>query len=400
MGLHHRKLDPDQTPTRSPSPRPPAPRFQPSPLPRLQPLPLPLPPPSSGPGSYSHSQKYLFDISLIVTACMVCGVLLIGIMYAIKRSCDSRRNRRIRRRNAPILFDTQEDFFDEDREPVIDHPIWYINTVGLQQSIIDSITLCKYRKDEGLIDGTECSVCLSEFEEDESLRLLPKCSHAFHVPCIDTWLRSHKNCPLCRAPIVSDSAGSQESAAVPNLSAPGSSQETQLENAENHSEVESNQVGSGGTSESQAGDVNIGALPIADGRCAEISMKNLHNSSCGNCHSRVLSNLADNQRVVEKELQPMRRSVSLDSSPASMIYDAVANVVTDQETSKTQLVPVKSSRKSFVSKRDSETSSIYNLMKSSSIGRSLQKGPVSMKRSFSSSRKSGHCTSSSSILPM
>nr|POE78349.1 ring-h2 finger protein atl54 [Quercus suber] len=331
---------------------------------------------------------------------MVCGVLLVGIMYAIKRSCDSRRNRRIRRRNAPILFDTQEDFFEEDHGPVIDHPMWYINSVGLQQSIIDSITLCKYRKDEGLIDGTECSVCLSEFEEDESLRLLPKCSHAFHVPCIDTWLRSHKNCPLCRAPIVSDSAGSQVSAAVPNLSAPGPSQETQLENAENHSGVESNQVGSGGTSESQAGDVNIGALPIADGRCAEISMKILHNSSGGNCHSRVLSNLADNQRVVEHEMHPMRRSVSLDSSSASMIYLAVANVVTDQESSKAQLVPVKSSRKSSVAKRDSETSSIYKLMKSSSIGRSLQKGPVSMKRSFSSSMKSRHCTSSSSIRPM
>lgn len=379
----------------------PMPTVLPVPRPPRQPPPPPPPRLSSGPES---NQKYLFEISLIVTACMVCGVLLVGIMFAIKRSCDSRRNRRIRRRNAPILFDTQEDFFDEDHGPVIDHPIWYINSVGLQQSIIDSITLCKYRKDEGLIDGTECSVCLSEFEEDESLRLLPKCSHAFHVPCIDTWLRSHKNCPLCRAPIVSDSAGSQVSAAVPNLSAPGSSQETQLENAENQSGVESNQVGSGETSESQAGDVDIGALPIADGRCAEISMKNLHNSSGGNCHSRVLSNLADNQRVVEQEMQPMRRSVSLDSSSASMIYLAVANVVTDQESSKAQLVPVKSSRKSFVAKRDSETSSIYKLMKSSSIGRSLQKGPVSMKRSFSSSRKSRHCTSSSSssssILPM
>lgn len=44
-------------------------------------------------------------------------------------------------------------------------------------------------------------MCLSEFQEEERLRMLPKCSHAFHVACIDTWLKSHSNCPLCRAEI-------------------------------------------------------------------------------------------------------------------------------------------------------------------------------------------------------
>uniref|UniRef100_A0A0E0BA22 RING-type E3 ubiquitin transferase n=1 Tax=Oryza glumipatula TaxID=40148 RepID=A0A0E0BA22_9ORYZ len=54
------------------------------------------------------------------------------------------------------------------------------------------------RHGDGFVDRTDCSVCLGEFRDGESLRLLPKCSHAFHVPCIDTWLRSHSNCPLCR----------------------------------------------------------------------------------------------------------------------------------------------------------------------------------------------------------
>ncbi|ESQ38365.1 hypothetical protein EUTSA_v10029309mg [Eutrema salsugineum] len=51
---------------------------------------------------------------------------------------------------------------------------------------VDSITVFGFIKGEGIIDGTECSVCLNEFEEDESLGLLPKCS----------------NCPLCRAPVL------------------------------------------------------------------------------------------------------------------------------------------------------------------------------------------------------
>ncbi|XP_010485695.1 PREDICTED: RING-H2 finger protein ATL51-like [Camelina sativa] len=70
---------------------------------------------------------------------------------------------------------------------------------GLDESLIKSITVYKYKKIDGFVESSDCSVCLSEFQENESLRLLPKCNHAFHVPCIDTWLKSHSNCPLCRA---------------------------------------------------------------------------------------------------------------------------------------------------------------------------------------------------------
>lgn len=52
--------------------------------------------------------------------------------------------------------------------------------------------------------GSDCSVCLSEFDKGEMVRLLPKCAHIFHVNCIDVWLRSNVNCPLCRTHIVTD----------------------------------------------------------------------------------------------------------------------------------------------------------------------------------------------------
>ncbi|KAL5698288.1 RING-type E3 ubiquitin transferase [Ranunculus cassubicifolius] len=45
----------------------------------------------------------------------------------------------------------------------------------------------------------ECSVCLSVFEDGESIRQLPRCKHSFHAQCIDMWLFSHSDCPLCRA---------------------------------------------------------------------------------------------------------------------------------------------------------------------------------------------------------
>ncbi|KAI3714518.1 hypothetical protein L6452_21474 [Arctium lappa] len=51
-------------------------------------------------------------------------------------------------------------------------------------------------------DVSECSVCLSVFEEGEEVRKLPTCDHYFHALCIDMWLHSHIDCPLCRAPVV------------------------------------------------------------------------------------------------------------------------------------------------------------------------------------------------------
>uniref|UniRef100_A0A9I9EHI3 Uncharacterized protein n=1 Tax=Cucumis melo TaxID=3656 RepID=A0A9I9EHI3_CUCME len=52
-------------------------------------------------------------------------------------------------------------------ENQVDHPIWFVTIAGLQPSVINSITVCKYKKSQCLIEGTDCSVCLSEFQEDE-----------------------------------------------------------------------------------------------------------------------------------------------------------------------------------------------------------------------------------------
>lgn len=47
--------------------------------------------------------------------------------------------------------------------------------------------------------GSECPVCLSAFVEGDFLRQLNGCKHSFHAACIDKWLSSHSNCPVCRA---------------------------------------------------------------------------------------------------------------------------------------------------------------------------------------------------------
>ncbi|OMP14175.1 Zinc finger, RING-type [Corchorus olitorius] len=350
------------------------------------PCPEQTPLPSDAPPSYKHNKLLVTGIT--VMGSMISTALLLAIFFAIVRFHFNRRNRS-RTRSLPLIFDTRQDFLDEDRGPdptaqYLDHPIWYINTIGLQQSVIDSITIFKYKKDEGLIDGTECSVCLTEFEEDESLRLLPKCSHAFHISCIDTWLRSHKNCPLCRAPIVCDamvaigaqasaSSSSEESNSIPS----GPSNETQVENSESSSDVAGGRI-----SESE------------DGNSSENSMKSLGNSK---------RRFFDSGSGVE----PMRRSVSLDLSSAMEIYRDVSclgiGAHKHHGSLDSELGRIKCPKGKIVGKRSNESPSKRKLMKSSSIGRSFSRGHVSMKRSFSSGGKflfSKQSRSQDSIFPL
>lgn len=65
--------------------------------------------------------------------------------------------------------------------------------------VMELTPVCKYRKeDTSLQTCNECVICLSVFVDGEDLWQLPKCKHTFHADCIDMWLYSHSNCPLCR----------------------------------------------------------------------------------------------------------------------------------------------------------------------------------------------------------
>ncbi|CAL0319301.1 unnamed protein product [Lupinus luteus] len=69
---------------------------------------------------------------------------------------------------------------------------------GIDRSVIESLPIFRFGSLMGQKHGLDCAVCLNKFEPSEVLRLLPKCKHAFHVECVDTWLDAHSTCPLCR----------------------------------------------------------------------------------------------------------------------------------------------------------------------------------------------------------
>lgn len=74
---------------------------------------------------------------------------------------------------------------------------------GLDQSVVATFPILPWRdhhkKEKRVMKEECCPVCLTAFEEDDNLRLLPHCSHVFHPECIDPWLQARETCPLCRA---------------------------------------------------------------------------------------------------------------------------------------------------------------------------------------------------------
>ncbi|KAF3631739.1 RING-H2 finger protein ATL54 [Capsicum chacoense] len=306
-------------------------------------IPPPPPTPLPRPQLSSKHHQNIAPFVIISVALFASLFILVSYYLIIVKNCLN-----FNRRRTPSPQD--EEVFDENRAPVIDHPIWYINTIGLQPSVIDKITILKYKRGDGIVEGTNCSVCLNEFQDDESLRLLPNCKHAFHIRCIDTWLRSHTNCPLCRSCITSTVVPIDANSDT-NLS---TYEERMLGNDE-HGEDNSNNE-------------------VMDGEIRDNQQELLQIESMGTSRKEVNSKRGS----VDEKVQSMRRSVSVDFSISS--NKGLDNL--------------------FVLSRMSERGEAAGENSSSILHK---EEPVLMKRSFSYGGRSffsRHNRSRSSVLPL
>ncbi|KAK1617535.1 hypothetical protein QYE76_023052 [Lolium multiflorum] len=90
---------------------------------------------------------------------------------------------------------------------------------GVDPELLRSLPITVYRaavpKGSTAEDvSVECAVCLSELEDGEEARFLPRCGHGFHAQCVDTWLASHSTCPLCRVTVVKPDASLKASTSL------------------------------------------------------------------------------------------------------------------------------------------------------------------------------------------
>ncbi|KAA8528320.1 hypothetical protein F0562_035675 [Nyssa sinensis] len=148
-----------------------------------------VPPP---PAVYQLDTKTTVSPSMaIILVCLISVFFLMGFFVVYVRRCADR--------HLAQSFTLAADGFGSGRRWRRAAPR------GLDPVIIDSFPTFIYSQVKGLKIGKgalECAVCLNEFDDDESLRLLPKCCHVFHPSCIDAWLLSHITCPVCRANLV------------------------------------------------------------------------------------------------------------------------------------------------------------------------------------------------------
>ncbi|XP_047318803.1 RING-H2 finger protein ATL43-like [Impatiens glandulifera] len=150
------------------------------------PLPTPIYPPPPPPPP-PHIASFKPSVAVIVAALTTMfSLTFLLLLYA--KHCKRQNGNTYSRNHRPAASSSSSRF----------PPLTNRRNSGVDRTVIDLLPVFRFGALQGQKDGLECAVCLNRFEPQEVLRLLPKCKHAFHVECVDTWLDAHSTCPLCR----------------------------------------------------------------------------------------------------------------------------------------------------------------------------------------------------------
>lgn len=151
----------------------------------------PTPPtaPSATSSGTRISPAVLFIIVILAVLFFISGLLHLLVRFLIKHPSSSASSQSNNRNPELSPSDALQRQLQQ---------LFHLHDSGLDQAFIDALPVFQYKEIVGLKEPFDCAVCLCEFSEKDQLRLLPMCSHAFHVNCIDTWLLSNSTCPLCR----------------------------------------------------------------------------------------------------------------------------------------------------------------------------------------------------------
>ncbi|XP_010522482.1 PREDICTED: RING-H2 finger protein ATL16-like [Tarenaya hassleriana] len=312
------------------------------------PLPLPLlPPPPPHISSPIFPRSGSSGTSFPILAVAVIGILATAFLlvsyyvFVIKCCLNWHRIDLLRRFSLSRRRNGQDPLMIYSRE---------LRDRGLDESEIRALPIFQFKKrvgdrNEGEEDKTsqECSVCLNEFQEDEKLRIIPNCCHLFHIDCIDIWLQNNANCPLCRTSVSCNSSFPPDHVMAPS-SSPGNPSQS-LDHGNDFVVIE---LGSG----------NNGSNPRNQALLATQERRSQGEAATANTPRSVSPSPRKIERgVLQKKgrkfhkvtsmgdecidmrggkdrdqfgVQPIRRSISMDSSADQQLYMAVQEAINRQ----------------------------------------------------------------------
>lgn len=167
---------------------------------------IPPPPFSPLPSFPSQSGNKISPVVLLVIVILAIIFFVSGVLHLLVRFLMKRHNFHSSVSHSNRLPEnTSSDALQRQLQQ-----LFRLHDSGLDQALIDALPGFHYKDIMGLKEPFDCAVCLCEFSENDKLRLLPVCSHAFHISCIDTWLLSNSTCPLCRGSLLTSGLENQE----------------------------------------------------------------------------------------------------------------------------------------------------------------------------------------------
>lgn len=144
---------------------------------------------SGGPQFYYDQSAKFNPTTAVVIISLIGGCFVLAFVSVLLRKCIRGESGRTTTQSST----TQSESYQSKSK-------------GLAKKDVDALPLV-HREDLGEKDERECPVCLTEFEQEDTLRLLPSCKHVFHQECIDAWFDAHSTCPLCRASLLGQPIG-------------------------------------------------------------------------------------------------------------------------------------------------------------------------------------------------
>jgi hypothetical protein len=98
-----------------------------------------------------------------------------------------------------IYYDIIDSDSDNDEEENVNNEEeydYFINCKEINNKVCKPVRIKE--SDDLIINKECCNICCEDYIKGQYKRILPDCNHIFHKKCVDKWLKTKSNCPICR----------------------------------------------------------------------------------------------------------------------------------------------------------------------------------------------------------